>query len=159
MTDLIYSYFPVVLDEFKASGLFQDVLEAGTKMTSGVAWRRPKSTTILAAIPGSEDVFAMTLGQHILSHIIVRKLSNFQHASLNFGHRLHSFQEVEGKIECRFTNTQESGNSTSTPVAKVRIINILNVQVLKYIYRSWANIWWELMEQNPLSVNNCLFPC
>lgn len=88
-------------------------------MTSGVAWRRPKSNTILAALPGSEDVFAVTLGQHELSRIILKRLLGFEHASVKFGYTMDNFHEVGDRIKCQFMSTPDAEGPTSNHLEEV----------------------------------------
>ncbi|KAL4763078.1 uncharacterized protein BDW70DRAFT_158312 [Aspergillus foveolatus] len=81
------AYFPVVLEDFKKAGIFEDVLKAGYVNTTGVAWRKPGGE-ILARISGHPDHPAVQIGQDEVADIILFHLKRYSNATDSDGVRL-----------------------------------------------------------------------
>jgi 2-polyprenyl-6-methoxyphenol hydroxylase-like FAD-dependent oxidoreductase len=100
-------YFPVVLDEFKKTGLLFDVIKASIPMT-GLTWRHPKQST-LAQLAYPRDQIAVHLGQNKLSAIMLKHLAKYN-VPVKFNHHLASFQQtpdgVHAFIEQRLDRLQ-----------------------------------------------------
>ncbi|KIN09010.1 hypothetical protein OIDMADRAFT_66911, partial [Oidiodendron maius Zn] len=100
-------YFPVVMDEFKKTGILSDVIKASIPMT-GLSWRYPKQPA-LAQIAFPRDQIAIHLGQNKLSDIILQHLAKYN-VPVKFNHRLISLQQnpddIHAFIEQRVGHTQ-----------------------------------------------------
>ncbi|KAL4821926.1 hypothetical protein BDW67DRAFT_179748 [Aspergillus spinulosporus] len=86
------AYFPVVLEDFKKAGIFEDVLKAGYVNTTGVAWRKPGGE-ILARIPGHPDHPAVQIGQDEVADIILSHLKRYPNATVRFQHCLKELHQ------------------------------------------------------------------
>ncbi|KAK0124481.1 hypothetical protein ONS95_009433 [Cadophora gregata] len=96
------AYFPVTLDEFKKSGIHDDVVNAGFKNTVGVSWRKPKDGGVLAFLGGGDpDKFAVHLGQHELSNIILGHLKKYPNVTVRFGTTFVELEEEATKDQVR----------------------------------------------------------
>ncbi|CZR50380.1 related to 3-(3-Hydroxyphenyl)propionate 2-hydroxylase [Phialocephala subalpina] len=89
------AYFPVVLGDFKKSGIYDDVVAAGFKNTIGVSWRKPKTGGQLAHLGGNDPTkFAIHLGQHDLANIILAHLKKYPSVRLQFDARLEGLDNL-----------------------------------------------------------------
>ncbi|KUL82028.1 hypothetical protein ZTR_11396 [Talaromyces verruculosus] len=84
-------YFPVVLDEFKKTGLLFDVIKASI-VNTGLAWRYPKQQA-LAQLSWPLDQISVHLGQNKLSAIILQHLAKYK-VPVKFSHRLTDLRQT-----------------------------------------------------------------
>ncbi|KAK4944543.1 hypothetical protein LTR10_015977 [Elasticomyces elasticus] len=92
------AYFPVVLEDFKTAGIYEDVCQAGWKNTIGASWRKPKNGGKLAHLGGNDPTkFAIHLGQHELAAVILDHLSRLPNVSVRWNTSLERFEDLESE--------------------------------------------------------------
>ncbi|KAH9211687.1 hypothetical protein DL95DRAFT_305580, partial [Leptodontidium sp. 2 PMI_412] len=92
------AYFPVALEDFKKAGIYDDVVAAGYKNTTGASWRKPKNGGKLAHLGGDDPTkFGIHLGQHALADIILAHLENCPSVKLSFDTRLENLDDLESE--------------------------------------------------------------
>lgn len=104
---MLTRWFPVTLDEFKKTGICDDVVKAGFKNTKGVAWRKPKDGGVLAYLDtsGDPDKFAMQLGQHEVCKIMLRHLERYPCVKVHFDTTFVGLEErSDGQVEAKFVH-------------------------------------------------------
>ncbi|KAF2175143.1 FAD/NAD(P)-binding domain-containing protein [Zopfia rhizophila CBS 207.26] len=103
-------YHPVVVEDMKRSGIFQDVLDVGYVGRTGLQWRLPKSTESLASLPSNDKATSILLGQHDLADIFLQRLVEYKHVKVQFSTALESFEEGNDEVNCNLSTSQTTGD-------------------------------------------------
>ncbi|KAL2831858.1 hypothetical protein BJY01DRAFT_254143 [Aspergillus pseudoustus] len=92
-------YFDVTQDEFRKAGILDEVRETGLLNDQGLTWRRPRDGGILAGLPGGPDPsrYPIQLGQHVVGEIILKRLEQYPHVQVHFGHELQHLEQVDSQ--------------------------------------------------------------
>lgn len=107
ISNVPYSYFPVVLDDFKQTGIYDDVYDAGLKST-GLSWRKPRGD-LLARIEFPPPTVGIQLEQYDFAEILLKHLSKCPNVTVVFGATVIHIENSPDLVITTFKRAHDEG--------------------------------------------------